>query len=195
MVLQSDISPRIRPGRLVLSIRNQIFQRIHESWNLHPRTIEIFLSNNGALSTFYSSGRTLLVMKVANSCTTGFDCVSVSRAPSRRTTSVLYHHLFDEDAVFTTLLSTPERCINFHFFIAALYRSHHQHIEIYRNTIDDKIAERATNGLWKTPGGWIKGVVLGRTSIPPLMIQKELFNSWYTGKLVWQSLGTLGDVV
>ncbi|KAJ6100392.1 hypothetical protein N7499_000022, partial [Penicillium canescens] len=131
--------PRIRPGRLVLSIPKQIFQRIQESWNLHSRTIEIFLSNNGVLTTFHSSRRTSLVMKVANSRRTGFDCVSVTCDPSRRTTYVLYHHLFDEDAVFTTLLSTPERCIDSHFFIAALYRSHHQQIEVYRSTIDDTI--------------------------------------------------------
>ncbi|KAJ5472349.1 hypothetical protein N7530_006350 [Penicillium desertorum] len=131
--------PRIRPGRLVLSIPKQIFQKIQDSWNLHPRTIEIFLSNNGILATFNSFGRTSLVMKVASSRTTGFDCVSVTCDPSRRTTYVLYHHLFDEDAVFTTLLSTPERCVNSYFFVAALYRSHHQQIELYRNTIDHTI--------------------------------------------------------
>ncbi|KAJ5961245.1 uncharacterized protein N7479_008395 [Penicillium vulpinum] len=131
--------PRIRPGRLVLSVPKQAFQKIQDSWNLHPRTIEIFLSNNGVLTTLHSSGRTSLVMKVANSRTTGFDCVSVTCDPSHRTTYVLYHHLFDEDAVFNTLLSTPERCIDSHFFVAALYRSHHQRIELYRNTIDDTI--------------------------------------------------------
>ncbi|OKP03799.1 hypothetical protein PENSUB_6808 [Penicillium subrubescens] len=75
-------------------------------------------------------------MKVANSRTTGFDCVSVTCDPSRRTTYVLYHHLFDEYAVFNTLLSAPEQCIDPYFHVSALYRSHHQHIEVYRNTID-----------------------------------------------------------
>jgi hypothetical protein len=78
-------------------------------------------------------------MKVANSRTTGFDCVSVTCDPSRRTTYVLYHHLFDEYAVFNTLLSTPEQCIDPYFYVSALYRSHHQHIEVYRNTIDGTI--------------------------------------------------------
>ncbi|CAI7641126.1 unnamed protein product [Penicillium palitans] len=128
--------PRIRHGRLVLSIPKETFQKVQESWNLHPRTIEIWLSNNGVLTTLHHSGRSSLVMKVANSRTTGFDCVSVTCDPSRRTTYVLYHHLFDEDAVFNTLLSTPERCIDPYFYVSALYRSHHQHIEVYRNTID-----------------------------------------------------------
>ncbi|KAI2623181.1 hypothetical protein GGR54DRAFT_638426 [Hypoxylon sp. NC1633] len=130
--------PRIRPGRLVLSIPRSIFQEIQSAWNLHPRTIEVFLSNNGVLTVFHSSnsGRTSLVLKVANSRTTGFDCVSVTCDPSRRTTYVLYHHLHDEDSIFATLLATPERCIDPHFFVAAVYRSHHQHIEAYRNTID-----------------------------------------------------------
>lgn len=128
--------PRIRPGRLVLSISKETFQKIQDCWDLHPRTIEIWLSNNGVLTTLNHSGRSSLVMKVANSRTTGFDCVSVTCDPSRRTTFVLYHHLFDEDAVFNTLLSTPGRCIDPYFYMSALYRSHHQHIEVYRNTID-----------------------------------------------------------
>lgn len=133
--------PRLRPGRLALSIPKQVFQQIQDSWNLHPRTIEIFLSNNGVFTTFHSSSseRTALLLKVANSRSTGFDCVSVTCDPSRRTTYVLYHHLEDEAFVFATLLSTPERCIDLHFFVAALYRSHHQHIETHRNTIDDAI--------------------------------------------------------
>jgi hypothetical protein len=65
--------------------------------------------------------------------------VSLTCDPFRRTTYVLYHHLEDETSVFATLLSTPERCIDPHFFVEALYRSHHQHIEIHRNTIDDAI--------------------------------------------------------
>lgn len=141
--------PRLRPGRLVLSIPKQAFQKIQDSWNLHPRTIEAFLSNNGIFTTFHSSssGRSSLLLKVANSRTTGFDCVSVTCDPSRRTTYVLYHHLRDEDSVFATLLSTPERCIDLHFFVAVVYRSHHQHIETHRNTIDDTIQgiERQTN--------------------------------------------------
>ncbi|KAI5464434.1 hypothetical protein BGZ63DRAFT_377645 [Mariannaea sp. PMI_226] len=133
--------PRLRPGRLVLSIPKQIFQKIQDKWNLHPRTIEIFLSNNGVLATSHcaSSGRAALVLKVANSRSTGFDCVSVTCDPARRTTYVLYHHLNNEDSVFATLLSTPERCIDHLFFVAALYRSHHQSIETHRNTMDDTI--------------------------------------------------------
>lgn len=133
--------PRIRPGRLVLSIPKQVFHQIQDSWNLHPRTVEVFLSNNGVFATFRSSSneRTSLLLKVANSRSTGFDCVSVTCDPSRRTTYVLYHHLKDEASVFATLLSTPERCIDLHFFVAALYRSHHQHIESHRNIIDDAI--------------------------------------------------------
>ena len=140
--------PRVRPGRLILSIPKQIFQTIQVSWNLHPRTIEVFLSNNGVLTTFNSSstGRASLVLKVANSLSTGFDCVSVTCDPSRRTTYVLYHHLQDENSVFATILSMSERSIDLHFFVAALYRSHHQHIETHRNTIDDMIkgVERQT---------------------------------------------------
>lgn len=133
--------PRLRPGRLVLSIPKQVFQQIQDSWNLHPRTVEVFLSNNGVFTTFHSSSseRTSLLLKVANSRSTGFDCVSVTCDPSRRTTYVLYHHLKDEASIFATLLSTPERCIDLHFFVAALYRSHHQHIEAHRNIIDDAI--------------------------------------------------------
>lgn len=72
--------PRLRPGGLVLSIPKQVFQKIQESWNLHPRTIEVFLSNNGIFTPFYcsSSGRASLLMKVANSRSTGFDCISVT---------------------------------------------------------------------------------------------------------------------
>ncbi|KAK4122869.1 hypothetical protein N657DRAFT_646622 [Parathielavia appendiculata] len=141
--------PRLRSGKLVLSIPKQAFQKIQEAWHLHPRTIEVFLSNNGAFATFNScpGGRTSLVMKVASSRATGFDCVSVNCDPGRRTTYVLYQHLSDEDTVFATLLSTPELCIDPHFFVGALYRSHHQHIEAHRLTIDDTILgiERATN--------------------------------------------------
>lgn len=84
--------PRLRPGRLVLSIPKQVFQQIQDSWNLHPRTIEVFLSNNGVFTTFHSSSsdRTSLLLKVANSRSTGFDCVSVTCDPSRRTTYVLH---------------------------------------------------------------------------------------------------------
>ncbi|RYP80090.1 hypothetical protein DL770_006373 [Monosporascus sp. CRB-9-2] len=141
--------PRLRPGRLALSIPKQIFQQIQDSWNLHPRTIEVFLSNNGVFTTFhsYSSERTSLLLKVAVSRSTGYDCVSVTCDPSRRTTYVLYHHLKDEASLFATLLSTPERCIDPYFFVAALYRCHHQHIETHRNTIDDAILgiERQTS--------------------------------------------------
>ncbi|KAI1410705.1 hypothetical protein F5Y13DRAFT_71008 [Hypoxylon sp. FL1857] len=157
--------PRIRPGRLVLSIPKQAFQAIQDSWNLHPRTIEVFLSNNGVLTTFHSSnsGRASIVLKVANSRTTGFDCVSVTCDPSRRTTYVLYHHLEDEDSIFATLLSTPERCIDPHFFVAAVYRSHHQHIEAYRNTIDDTI-----QGIERQTGFGNPGRLMGSARRPSL---------------------------
>ena len=141
--------PRVQSGRLVLSVPKQVFQKIQSSWNLHPRTIEVFLSNNGVLTTSRcpKSGRASLVLKVANSRSTGFDCVSVTCDSSRRTTYVLYHHLEDEDFVFAILRSMPERSIDLHFFVAALYRSHHQHIETHRNTIDNTIlgVERQTS--------------------------------------------------
>lgn len=133
--------PQLQLGRLRLSIPKPVFQKIQDSWNLHPHTIEVFLSNNGVFTTFHCSrsGRTSFLLKVANSRSTGFDSISVACDPSRRTTYVLYHHLKDEDSVFATLLSTLERCIDPLFFVAALYRSHHQQIETYRNTIDDAI--------------------------------------------------------
>ena len=133
--------PRLKPGRLKLSIPKQVFQRIQDSWNLHPRTIEVFLSNNGVFTKFHSASneRTFLLLKVANSRSTGFDCVSVTCDPSRRTIHALYHHLENEASVFAALRSTPERCVDPYFFVAALYRSHHQHIETHRNTIDDAI--------------------------------------------------------
>lgn len=135
--------PRIQPGRLSLSIPKQVFHQIQDSWNLHPRTIEVFLSNNGVFTTFHStrSERTSLLFKVANSRSTGFDCVSVTCDYSRRTIYALYHHLQDEASFFATLLSTPERCIDPHFFVAALHRSHHQLIETHRNAIDDAIKD------------------------------------------------------
>lgn len=153
--------PRLRPGRLALSIPKQVFQQIQDSWNLHPRTIEVFLSNNGVFTTFHSSsGERTALLKVANSRSTGFDCVSVNCDPSRRTTYVLYHHLEDEASVFATLLSTPERCIDLYFFIAALYRSHHQHIEIHRNTIDDAI-----QGIERQSGFGNPGKLMRRASL------------------------------
>ncbi|RYP67416.1 hypothetical protein DL771_007247 [Monosporascus sp. 5C6A] len=146
--------PRLRPGRLALSIPKQIFQLIQDSWNLHPHTIEVLLSNNGVFTTFQSSSseRTSLLLKVAVSRSTGHDCVSVTCDPSRRTTYALYHHLKDEASLFATLLSTPERCIDPYFFVATLYRCHHQHIETHRHTIDDAIVgiERQTG--FGTPG-------------------------------------------
>ncbi|KAJ4347608.1 hypothetical protein N0V95_005254 [Ascochyta clinopodiicola] len=133
--------PRLRPGRLVVSIPKPVFQQIQNSWSLHPRTMEIFLSNNGVFSTFSTSdsGQTSVILKVANSRTTGFDCVSVTCDPARRTTYALYHHLEDEASVFATLISNPERCMDPHFYVGAVYRAHHQHIELYRNVIDDAI--------------------------------------------------------
>ena len=140
--------PRFRPGKLVLSAPRRVFQKIQGSWNLHPRTVEVFLANNGVFTTFHSSssGRTSLLLKVANARSTGYDCVSVTCDPSHRTTYVLYHHLEDECSVFATLLAMPEQTIDPRFFVAALYRSHYQHIETYRNTIDDTIlkVERQT---------------------------------------------------
>ena len=133
--------PRLRPGRLVLSIPKSVFQRIQDSWSLHPRTVEVFLSNNGVFTTFYcpTTKRTSLLLKVANSRSTGFDCASVTFDPCLRTTFVLYHHLQDEAAVFATLLTTPELLIEPCFFVAAVYRAHCQHLETHRNTIDDAI--------------------------------------------------------
>ena len=135
--------PRVQPGRLALSIPKEVFHQIQDSWNLHPRTIEVFLSNNGVFTSFHSasSERTSLLFKVANSRSTGFDCVSVTCDYSRRNIYTLYHHLQDEALLFATLLSTPERCIDSHFFVTALYRSHHQMIETYRNAIDDAIKD------------------------------------------------------
>lgn len=140
--------PRLRPGKLALSFSKDCFRQIQDSWNLHPRTIEVFLSNNGVLVTFHSSGGWyFILLKVAASRNSGFDCASIACNTSRRTTYVLYHHLEDEASVFATLLSTPERCIEPLFFAAALYRSHHQHIETHRNAIDDAIQsiERQTS--------------------------------------------------
>ena len=133
--------PRLRLGRFTLSMSEQVLQKIQDSWNLHPKTIEIFLANNGVFTTFdcCNSGRTHFLMKVANSISTGYDCVSVTSDPARRTTYVLYHHLEDENLVFNTLLTTPERCIDPLFFVVALYQSHHQHIETHRNAIDESI--------------------------------------------------------
>ncbi|OQE15946.1 hypothetical protein PENSTE_c026G07515 [Penicillium steckii] len=166
--------PRIRPGRLVLSVPKEIFQKIQESWNLHPRTIEVFLSNNGVLTTFKSFERVCFIIKVANSRTTGFDCVSVTHDLSRRTTYVLYHHLFNEDAVLNTLLSMPDRCVDPYFFIFAVYRSHHQHIEVYRNTIDDAIQgiERQTG--FGNPGRLVQGYRPSMDEYPTLHDPKKI---------------------
>ena len=169
--------PRLKPGRLKLSIPKHVFQQIQDSWNLHPRTIEVFLSNNGVFTKFHSSSneRTFLLLKVANSRSTGFDCVSITCDPSRRTTYALYHHLEDDASVFATLLSTPERCIDPYFFIAALYRSHYQHIETHRNTIDDAILgiERQTG--FGNPGRLIgSGRRPSRDEYPALMDPKRV---------------------
>lgn len=151
--------PRLRPGRLAISISKPVFQKIQDEWGLHPRTIEVFLSNNGVSAAFHCpiSGRMSLLLKVANSRSTGFDCVSVAWNPSHRTTYVLYHHLTDEDSIFATLLSASERCLDPHFFILALYRSHHQHIETHRNTIDDTI-----QAIERTTGFGNPGRLMGR---------------------------------
>lgn len=146
--------PRVQPGRLALSMSKQVFHKIQDPWNLHPRTIEVFLSNNGVFTTFHSpsSERTSLLFKVANSRSIGFDCVSVTCDYSRRHIYALYHHLPDEALLFATLLSTPERCIDPHFFIAALHRSHHQMIETYRNAIDDAIKDIERQTGFGSPG-------------------------------------------
>ena len=146
--------PRLRPGRLTLSFPKQVFLQIQDSWNLHPRTIEVFLSNNGVCTTFDStnSNRTWLLMKVPNSRSTGFDCVSVTCDAILRTTYALYHHLEDEASVFATLHSTPERFIDPFSFVAALYRSHHQHIETHRNTIDDAVRDVERQTGFGNPG-------------------------------------------
>ncbi|KAL9086582.1 MAG: hypothetical protein Q9159_004099 [Coniocarpon cinnabarinum] len=151
--------PRLEPGRLKLSFPKPLFQQIQKAWNLHPRTFEVFLSNNGVFTTFHSSSReqSHLLMKVPNSRSTGFDCVSISCDYSRHTTYALYHHLEDEAAVFATLLSTPERCVDPHFFVSALYREHHQHIERHRNAIDDTI-----QGIERKTGLGNPGRVVGK---------------------------------
>ncbi|CAI7569719.1 unnamed protein product [Penicillium glandicola] len=133
--------PQLRLGRIRLSMPKPAFQKIQGAWHLHPRTIEVFLANNGVFTSFYSpaSGHTSFLLKVANSRSTGFDCVSVTCNPSRRTTYVLYQHLRDEESIFATITSAPERAVDPLFFVAAVYRSHHQQIETYRNTIDDAI--------------------------------------------------------
>ena len=133
--------PRLKPGRLSLSFSKKVFQQVQDSWNLHPRTIEVFLLNNGVFTTFHSSGRerTFLLCKVPNSRSIGFDCVSITHDSFRRTTYALYHHLEDEASIFETLLLTPDRCINPYFFVVALYYSHQQHLEKHRNAIDDVI--------------------------------------------------------
>ncbi|KAK4198305.1 hypothetical protein QBC40DRAFT_230273 [Triangularia verruculosa] len=141
--------PRVQPGRNVLSIPEPLFERIQQSWKLHSRTKEIFLSNNGTLASFNTpdTGLYSLLFKVASSASIGFDCVSLTHDTSCRTTYVLYHHLSDEDSVFATLLATPERCIDPHFFVSALYQSHHQHLEVHTHTIDETVLgiERMTN--------------------------------------------------
>ncbi|KAK7946275.1 uncharacterized protein PG986_010596 [Apiospora aurea] len=133
--------PRIRPSALDLSVPRAIFQQIQGCWHLHPRTVDVFLSNNGILTSADcpASGRKSAVWRVASSRSTGFDCVSVSSNPATRTTYVLYHHLADEDAVFGALLAMPERCVDHYFFVSVLYWSHHQQIEAHRNVIDDAV--------------------------------------------------------
>ena len=154
--------PRIKPGRLVLSIPKPVFQQIQEAWNLHPRTIEVFLSNNGVFTSFHSPNReqTCLLLKVANSRCIGFDCVSLTSDVSHRTTYVLYHHLESEASIFAMLLSQPQQWIDPHFFVAAVYRSHHQHLEIHRNTIDDAI-----QALERRTGFGNQGRLMGRRSM------------------------------
>ncbi|KAL4911171.1 hypothetical protein BDW74DRAFT_172635 [Aspergillus multicolor] len=151
--------PRIQAGRLVLSIPKDVFAKLQEAWQLHPRTTEVFLANTGVLSTFrsFTGGRTCLLMKVANSRTTGFDCVSLTVDPTRRTIYVVYHHLQDEDSVFATLLADLDKCLDPFFFVATLYRSHHFAIESYRNRIDDTIQgiERQTG--FGNPGRLLRG--------------------------------------
>ncbi|EFQ98605.1 hypothetical protein MGYG_01629 [Nannizzia gypsea CBS 118893] len=146
--------PRLLPGRLALSLPRQAFEALQESWKLHPRTVEVFLSNNGVFTTFRcpTTRRLSLILKVASSRSTGFDSVSVTFDPSRRTTYVLYHHLKDEDAVFAALLAAPERCLDPHAFVAALYRSHHYQIEIHRSSIDDAVLSIERQTGYGQPG-------------------------------------------
>lgn len=160
--------PQLRLGGLVLSFPKEVFQQIQESWNLHPRTIEVFLSNNGVSTTFHSPNKkqTYFLIKVANSRSSGLDCVSVTCDTLRRTTYALYHHLEDEASVFANLLSTPERCIDPYFSVAALYCSHYQRIEIHRHSIDNAIKKIERQTGFGTPGrliGWF--VSKGRSSL------------------------------
>lgn len=152
--------PRIFPGRLVFSVPRQLFQQIQDAWHLHPRTVEAFLSNNGIFATAHcrASGRSWAVWKAAKS-PSGFDCVSVTRDPARRTTYVLYHHLADETAVFRGLLAAPERCcLDHYFFVATLYHAHHQQVEAHRGTIDHAILATEQQTLFGTPGILMEGL-------------------------------------
>lgn len=146
--------PRARAGRLVLSVSKDIFRKIQDSWNLHPRTIEVFLANNGVFTSFScpSSGRTSILLKVSNSRSTGFDCMSATFDSSNRTTYVLYHHLHQEDRVFASILSTPERCISPYFPAAVLYSAHHQQIEFQRNTLDTAVQNIERQTSYGNPG-------------------------------------------
>lgn len=130
--------PRLQPGRLALSIPRKIFNNIQSTWHLHPRTVEVFLTNNGVFTTFRcpNTGRLSFLLKVANSRSTGSDCLSMTYDQSERAIYVLYHHLYNEQAIFATLHATPQQCLDPQFFITALYRSHQQQIEAHRNSID-----------------------------------------------------------
>lgn len=162
--------PRLQPGRLKLSMPKETFALLQSAWNLHPRTIEAFLSNNGIFTRFYcpSSDRTSLVLKVANSRSTGFDCVSVTCCPKSRTVYALYHHLEDEADVFATLLSQPEYCADPYFFVTALCRSHHQHIEMHRNTIDGAVQAMERRSGLGNPGRLQKGRRASMDFVPGL---------------------------
>lgn len=46
--------PRLKPGKLVISMPKQILHQIQTPWNLHPRTVEVFLTNNGVFTKYNS---------------------------------------------------------------------------------------------------------------------------------------------
>ncbi|KAK8070615.1 hypothetical protein PG997_010818 [Apiospora hydei] len=152
--------PRIRPGGLVLSVPRGIFQLIQGYWYLLPRTVDVFLSNNAIFTSADcpASGRRSAVWKVANSRSTGFDCVSMSSDRADRTTYILYHHLADEDAVFGALLATSERCVDHYFFVSVLYWSPHQQIEAHRNFIDDAVLGIERRTRFGHPGRLMDGL-------------------------------------
>lgn len=130
----------------LVGLPKDTFQLITKCWGLHDCTLEAILNNNGVFADFSTPDRLSMVIKVANSASIGYDCVSITHDPIHRITYVLYHGLEDEAGVFSTLQTSPQRCMHPVFFAAVLYRSHQQHVERHRYTIDIAVleTERAT---------------------------------------------------